>query len=268
MTRRSHKESTQSAQTPTGPLTYIERYQFDVQGYLVRKHALDEATIDRLNRAIDAHCSEPPGPTIASQRFEGHLAWDPAFVALLDHPAVIDVLREMCGPVFRLDHTYGIRMGFGTSGLGLHGGGAPFDPCQYYLWRDGGMQNGLVAVQWALVDHALGDGGFCCVPGSHQAHVALPTHANGHVAVPAEMVRDVALEAGDVLFFTEALTHGTSVWQGRTERRSLLYKYSPGHATWADHYPNETVPLALQQTMTPRQQSLLLRPSVPRRREI
>ena len=42
-----------------------------------------------------------------------------------------------------------------------------------------------------------------------------------------------AVEAGDALFFTEALVHGTMPWTADHERRALLYKYSPGHSSWA-----------------------------------
>ncbi|MEC7227866.1 MAG: hypothetical protein VXW00_13420, partial [Candidatus Latescibacterota bacterium] len=35
-------------------------------------------------------------------------------------------------------------------------------------------------------------------------------------------------QAGDVVIFTETLTHGTLPWNGAHERRALLYKFSPG----------------------------------------
>ena len=116
----------------------------------------------------------------------------------------------------------------GTSGLGLHGGATPFDPAQYYLLRDGQIRCGLVAVQWALVDHPPGGGGFCCVPGSHKASFPLPGRPDGGLVV------EVPLAAGDLVLFTEALTHGTLDWQGPAVRRTLLYKYSPGSSTWAE----------------------------------
>jgi len=52
------------------------------------------------------------------------------------------------------------------------------------------------------------------------------------------------LLAGDVLIFTEALIHGTAAWKAAHERRTLLYKYSPPHSSWAiqpydvSRYPN------------------------------
>ena len=65
--------------------------------------------------------------------------------------AAYDVLVELCGPVLRLDHAYGIVMAPGTTGLGLHGGGTPFDPAQFYVVNGGRISCGLVAVQWSLV---------------------------------------------------------------------------------------------------------------------
>ena len=100
-----------------------------------------------------------------TQRFVGFLDGEQVFRDLLDHEAIPEPILEMCGPKARLDHAYGIIMSPGTDGLGLHGGGSPHDPAQFYEVRNH-IYNGLVAVQWALVDHKRGDGGFCCVPGS------------------------------------------------------------------------------------------------------
>ena len=195
----------------------------------------------------------PPGDTIQSQRFSGHLGKAPAFRDLIDHPAVLEVVVELCGPYVRLDHAYGIVMAPGTSGLGLHGGATPFDPAQYYVVRGGSIHCGLVAVQWALVDHPPGAGGFCCVPGSHKAAFPLPA---GH---DPGVVREVPLAAGDLVLFTEALTHATVPWRGPGTRRTLLYKYSPGSSTWAE---DQRWPPELLSELTPRQQRLMQPPSV------
>ena len=55
-----------------------------------------------------------------------------------------------------------------------------------------------------------------------------------------------SVEGGDVLIFTEALMHGTRAWSASHERRTLLYKYSPGYQSWSrtyyrlDDYPDAT----------------------------
>jgi len=240
-------------------LTDAERYAFDIRGYLVRRQALTTAEVATLNAAVDALRLTPPGPSIQSQRFSGHLASSPAFVALLDHPAVFDIVVELCGPALRLDHTYGIVMAPGTSGLGLHGGGTPFDPAQFYVVNGGRISCGLVAVQWALVDHRPGEGGFCCVPGSHKASFPFPPAPLPSLAV------EVPLTAGDVVIFTEALVHGTLPWRGPDDRRTLLYKYSPGNSSWGK---DETLPAGLAPLLSERQRLLFEPPYVAYRRPV
>jgi Phytanoyl-CoA dioxygenase (PhyH) len=236
-----------------GPLSDAERYAFDLQGFLVRRGVLTGTEVAALNTAVDALNVPPPADTIQSQRFSGHLPAAAGFRALIDHPAVFEVMVELCGRYVRLDHAYGIIMAPQTSGLGLHGGAAPFDPAQYYVVRNGNIHCGLVSAQWALVDHPAEAGGFCCVPGSHKASYSLP---NGY---DRQLVREVPMDAGDVVIFTEALTHGTRPWQGPGQRRTLLYKYSPGSSTWAEdqRWPDE-----LLRQLTDRQKLLLQPPAV------
>jgi ectoine hydroxylase-related dioxygenase (phytanoyl-CoA dioxygenase family) len=241
-----------------GALSDAERYCFDVQGFLVREAALTRREIVALHDAIDALGLDPPATAIESQRFTDHLGSSAEFRALLDHPAILEIVRELCGPYVRLDHAYGIVMAPNTAGLGLHGGGTPFDPAQYYVVHDGAIHTGLIAVQWSLVDHPVGSGGFRCVPGSHKAAFA-PTAAAEGLAI------DVPLAAGDVIVFTEALRHGTSRWCGPGERRTLLYKYSPGSSSWASKL---TWPDDLVAACTDRQRLLLQPPSVAYHRPV
>ena len=41
------------------------------------------------------------------------------------------------------------------------------------------------------------------------------------------------MKAGDVLIFTEALTHGTMRWTASHERRQILLKYCPHYMQWS-----------------------------------
>ncbi|MDP9464524.1 MAG: phytanoyl-CoA dioxygenase family protein [Actinomycetota bacterium] len=239
-------------------MTPEERYRFDIQGYLVRRGVLSPGDIEALNIAVDVLGSSEPGDDIMSQRFGNHLTTARRFRDLLDHDGIIDILVELCGHNVRLDHAYGIIMRPGTNGLGLHGGGTPFDPAQYYAVDGGNIRSGLVAVQWALVDHAAGRGGFLCVPGSHKADFPMPSQVAATLAV------EVPMKAGDAVVFTEALTHGTAAWRGPKQRRSLLYKYSPGNSAWS----HEVWPTELIEACTPRQLLLLQPPSVGQHRPV
>ncbi len=235
-----------------GPMTDAERFRFDLHGFLVRRAALSPGDVAALNAAVDVLDVPRPGPDLASQRFSGFLPIARRFRDLIDHPAVLEIVRETCGPHVRLDHVYGIVMERHTAGLGLHGGGTPFDPAQHYRADAGRIRTGLMAAQWALVDHPPGGGGFVCVPGSHKSAFPLPSTFDRELAV------QIPLAAGDVVVFTEALTHGTLPWQGTEQRRTLLYKYSPGNSA----YSNVQWPAELVAACTDRQRLLLQPPSV------
>lgn len=235
-----------------GPMTDAERYRLDLQGFLLRRGVLGAGEVDALLAAIDVLDLPRPGLDIGSQRFSDHLGLTHRFRDLIDHPAVLEIVREICGSTVRLDHAYGIVMSPGTSGLALHGGATPFDPAQYYLVERGRIRTGLVAAQWALVDHPPGAGGFMCIPGSHRSGFTLPATFDRDLAV------EVPMEPGDVVVFSEALTHGTMPWRGRDERRTLVYKYSPGNSA----YGPAAWPDQLLGACTPRQRLLLQPPTV------
>lgn len=236
-------------------LTDEERYRFDLQGFLVRRGVLSGAEIAQVHEQIDGLNLPAPGESVQSQRFTGLLEAGGLLRNLVDHDAVLDVVREFCGPQVRLDHAYGIVMAPGTAGLGLHGGGVPFDPAQYYLVDSTGIHTGLIAVQWAISDHAQGEGGFCCIPGSHKAHFGKPAS----IGSTHSLVREVPLQPGDVVMFTEALTHGTLPWTAPHQRRSLLYKYSPGSSSWDRRPPCAANAMS---ELTERQRRLCQPPSV------
>ena len=233
-------------------LTDRERYRFDLDGFVVRRGVLSSRELTELNRAVDALKVPTPGDSIASQRFNGHLTRAEVFRDLLDHDSTLGIVADLCGPMVRLDHAYGLIMSPGTRGLDLHGGGTPHDPSQFYEARDGRMYNGLVAVQWALVDQLAANGGLCCVPGSHRAAFALPSDS-------ADMAHHIELAAGDLMVFTEALTHGTTTWHGPHQRRSLFYKYAPGHMAWGNDYQRFA---DLTRRLTERQRRLIQPPSI------
>ncbi len=72
------------------------------------------------------------------------------------------------------------------------------------------------------------------------------------------------VEAGDALFFTEALIHGTMPWRGRHERRALLYKFSPGYSAWSQKYYN----VDDFTNLTEQQRRILAPPSVGSRPDV
>lgn len=236
-----------------------ERYLFDLNGYLVVKQLLSPTEVAALNAAIDdrgvpgllestryVHTGFPEmagnldplaGPV--DLYHDLLLNWGKELRDLVDHPRLIPYLEALLGDALRLDHCYGIFM---RSGAGhdtphhLHNGATPFDPSQYYLVRGDRMFNGLVVASFALSDASRADGGFCVIPGSHKANFPLPAEIAAITDATPPVVH-VSVEAGDLVLFTEALTHGAIPWSGRHDRRAVLYKYCPGFIQWERQSP-------------------------------
>ena len=130
----------------------------------------------------------------------------------------------------------------GDGGHLLHGGGVERqDFSQTYTFKYGQMFCGLTAVEFQLADEGPGDGGLAVIPGSHKANYPLPEKLSLYEE-HREYVKEVHSQVGDAIIFTEALTHGTLVWQGEHQRRTLIYKYSPSFQAHAPGYHQTQVP--------------------------
>jgi hypothetical protein len=226
--------------------TAEEQFTFDLEGYLIVRRALTAGEVADLNALADRHCPAPiDGPR--RRRVFGISRWGPPYQTLIDHPRIVPYLIEFVGPKFRLDHDFGLFMTRGGTGEDLHGGAINDNPDHSYAYRDGAIRCGLTVVTFCLTRARAGDGGFCCVPGSHKSNfvASLPSDVRTYRR-PAHYVVQPSVEPGDAIIFTEALIHGTAPWTADHERRALLYKYSPGHSAWMspyydlDQYPDLT----------------------------
>lgn len=232
---------------PKVAMNEFERYLFDLQGFLVIENALDSEQIQALQALLDQQITHHDAADKPFLRFDSLLPWGQPFWDLIDHRAIAPYLTQLLGEKYRLDHDYVhiIRQGLGPIGSELHGGGTPYDPCQYYLFKNGKMYNGLTAVAYELNDVHPGEGGFGCIPGSHKSNLPLPAQWR-NLEFPSNCVQPITVRAGSAIIFTEALTHGTLPWRGAGERRTLFYKYSPHPSAWAkcsynaDDYPHLT----------------------------
>jgi hypothetical protein len=220
-------------------VTELEKYLFDLQGFLIVENALTSVELATLNEIIDEKIALVDEPEKLWFRFDSLLSWGAPFQSLIDNPRITSYLLELLGSKFRLDHDYIhiIRQGTGPIGSELHGGGTPYDPCQYYAYKNGRMYNGLTAVAYNLTDVNPGEGGFGCIPGSHKSNLPLPSEWKD-LSEPPPCVQEIAGKAGTAIIFTEALTHGTLIWKGQQQRRTLFYKYSPFPSAWWRNYYN------------------------------
>ena len=248
----------------------IEKYLFDLNGYIVIENVLGADELKLLNERFDRQ--ERPADAVlmsyggGATDGPGILAYGQPFVDLLDHPAILPVLRFRLGDCFRLDRLYAIAMRRGMSKGPMHsdyGASSPIAgsvPGEYYPFPLNEIHSGFVVVCWNLTDTGPGLGGFCCIPGSHKSNYRLPQQLaeageeSPHVIIPSA-------PAGSVTLFTEALTHGTADWQAEHERRTLLYKYCVSQLAWGSGRVQAPEDCAL----TPRQEKLLSEPAEPYR---
>jgi ectoine hydroxylase-related dioxygenase (phytanoyl-CoA dioxygenase family) len=233
-----------------------EKYLFDLNGYLVVRSVLTADEVAEANEAVDRHADQgyerPRSMSLSGESrtlqgasgridLDGMLGWETPwrepFRRMLTHPRVVPYLHEIVGVGFRMDHNPGLlMMNEGGEGHTLHGSSGPgFDPTQYYIFKDGRMHNGLIVVAWQLADAGPGDGGLCVVPGSHKANLPAPRSLRLYEE-HQQVVTQIAAKAGDVVIFTEALTHGTLPWTAKHQRRSLLFRYSPGNMAYDKTY--------------------------------
>jgi len=214
-------------------MTSEEKFIFDLDGYIVIKDVLTDEEIATVNQITD----EKQKQRDSGEEVGKPSTWGPVFKKMIDHPKVLPYLLEFIGPKVRIDHDYAIFMEKGQSRGRLHGGDNGHEGDHWYSYRDGVIRTGLTVVTYFGAPAGPGDGGFCCIPGTHKTNflTSIPKDIR-EFERDAHYVRQPAVEAGDVLIFTEALVHGTTQWTADHQRRAYLYKYSPGHSTWANTY--------------------------------
>lgn len=239
-------------------MTEREKYLYDINGYLVVPDFLTPEEVDRMNAAFDANRDKMKedgnsntggSPALAGHKrglFDGMLAWEhpwcEPFRDLLVHPKAISYLHTMLGHGFRMDHSpFALFSNKGAEGLILHGPGHNFFGLAHYTFKNGEMRSGMVVFQYQLADVNEGDGGFCCVAGSHKSNFPLPNEMR-LLLQDTDMVHNIPCKKGDLLIFDEATTHGTMPWKADHERRSVLYRYSPHYLHYAGGYHQTSFP--------------------------
>ena len=171
-------------------MTEVERYLFDLQGYLIVEDVLDVEAVAELNRLIDLQAM---GENIEQARGRlhsgGFLTWGQPFVDLLDHERIMPLLKVILGdgfPAVRplLCDLPGGRGRAARVARRQHAlrpaGVLPLPQRTDVQWANGRS--------WNLADTGPEQGGFCCIPGSHKVNYPCP-----------QEIREAHIEAGCVV---------------------------------------------------------------------
>lgn len=253
-------------------------YLFDVRGFDVIQGALSSEQLQEINRWIDQHDID----SLTTGQWFGHvethkydkntkdginfqniIEGGAVFEKLIDSPAWIDRVRryiEIDAHVTTIDENFlNIRQSGGF--IPIHSGGAQVRYTATFRNHVGQWMVGQINILMALTDIGLGDGCTTVVPGSHKAHERHPSNKDGGAwgrgvsgDAAAGMVQ-VHLKAGDALFFTDAITHGSLPRINPGYRRVMIYRYVPHMISKRYNYiPSDE----LLSRLSPRQRQMVM----------
>lgn len=272
-------------------------YLFDLQGYLVLENAISDEDLAEINEWIDDHweyVEQPWEPNPENKRiprwigniethtyniengvnFQNIIEGGDVFQKLIDHPAWVNMIRKYVHEVNGLSIHENFLNVRGPGGfIHIHCGGHV--PLSYLTFRQvntGEWLVGQINVLMAINDIGPGDGAPVLIPGSHKCSEIHPRLKHdgkgivydGHTGKPAGSAfatQEVHLKAGDVVMFTDAITHGSAERTNPGHRRSIVYRYSPRYVRERFDYQHSDELLA---RLTPAQRSII-QPMSPRR---
>jgi Protein involved in biosynthesis of mitomycin antibiotics/polyketide fumonisin len=235
--------------------TDMERYLFDLNGFIILRGALSPDEVAACNDTLDevqdfvgagwhGHVRLFNDPArqeglILQQVYEAGPVWE----RMIDHPSWFAKAVHFIGsddpenfdghhgPAF-IDECFASVRGPGQA-LRLHSGGHVGTIRTQYRFHAGKFHCGQVNVLVALNDIGPGDGATMVIPGSHKSHLRHPQTVavdrrdeQGSVDGIAGAV-EVHLEAGDALMFVDAIMHGSARRVNPGQRRMTVYRYGP-----------------------------------------
>lgn len=233
----------------------LDRYLFDLRGYAVIPDALTPETVAQLNaeidqmdcwnelEAMDIEWNETPWWQEREHerlhwifpRDRNHVQLGPAFrwgsswSDIMRSHEVVDTCSTTLGPDFYVDHASLVLARAGGRGFDLHGGQVPYLRHQYYAYREGGFDVGMMAIVVSLTPQTKQSGGLAIAPGSHKSSLAPPRKVRDNEVGDAPWIDKLDLAPGTAVVFPEATAHAVLPWAADWERRALLLKLYPAH---------------------------------------
>ncbi|WCM28285.1 phytanoyl-CoA dioxygenase family protein [Sphingomonas sp. QA11] len=193
-------------------------YEFDAMGATVFRNAISPDQISLILREWEETFRE-------QKLFDIPFSGDTPWKMLIDHPGYFEFISHIFHGRPRLDHAFGVTEKFNSSKGNLHHDSTLFDRGIYHVERGGQLHVGLVGISISLTEIPSRNGGFCYIPGSHKSYVRTPEFLSA--PDENELVTQIPQAAGDVIVFSEALTHGTFPSTSAYSRRSIIMRYAP-----------------------------------------
>lgn len=243
----------------TQSVTEMDRYLFDLNGYLILKNALSTDEVDAMNATYD-QVQDYSGTMDDKTGWFGNVRINnsgrqeglgmqqlyeagPVWEGLIDHPSWFEKIKHFVGtddpenfdghhgPAF-IDECFGTIRGPGGAQR-LHSGGHVGTIRTQFRYHAGKFHCGQVNVLMAMTDIGPGDGATMVVPGSHKSNlahpqtVALEKRSEALAMDEVEGAIECHLKKGDALLFVDAIAHGSARRTNEGFRRVCVYRYGP-----------------------------------------
>jgi hypothetical protein len=231
----------------------LEKYLFDLNGYILIKKALQKKEVKECNKIIDKLKNLKNGKWngyVHGHNYGGKEGLNlqqiyesgKPFEKLIDHPSWINHMLEFVGGKGTFDHLHGplfIDENFANirgpgEAIGIHSGNPEGIKRNNYRYQNGKFHCSQVNILIALNDIGSGDGGTVIIPGSHKSNIQHPEYKTNkmkkNTVSSAEKMTgavEVFLNAGDALLFVDSLCHGSAKRINEGERRIVVYRYGP-----------------------------------------
>lgn len=230
-----------------GPMTDLERFIFDVAGYLIIPDVLTPEEVEScLEAAKRAHAPYPPDRW---RQLGAVYEQEPAIENLIDHPAILPKVRALLGDYFILQSSWCTMVPPGYKGGGYHQDGSGV-----YEFRRLALPTPLVQLRvgFFLTDQTYENmGNMVMIPGSHNASIPLPRQENLD-DLPIRHV--VCGKPGTVLMFHQGVYHCGTCNEMSYQRYIQHMIYAPPWLIPSDRKRNS--PEFLERT-TPLRRALL-----------
>ncbi len=265
-----------SAPEPAYELTPEQKYEFDLQGYIVLRQHFDAEAIQEFHAGIDelqaipidyetykkigvssyfmaAAMQDPDHPfwkgehrpdrapnpkTGGIGRVDHALCGTDKFDRIVRDPVLKAIHTTFAGGAVYVSASYYIEKVGPAIGGGMHNGGFPRIRGVYYDY-DHTTQSFACSCTKTVVTlsdmSCVENGPFAAIPGSHKANFSCPFDladpTNNPMAVP------VLAAPGDVIIFSEGMTHNAYPVTNTSIRRSVFLDYMP--AITRDNTPDQ-----------------------------
>lgn len=211
--------------------TAERRFLFDLKGWVCIPSVLSAAEIDACKAQIDRIKDQPDS---IDPLFQSRPGLSGPLQELLDHPVLVDVLRDIIAPDvvepehdaeaygFRVESNFIYRLPYNPdrSGVHAHRGTKSVAGPHVYRYHDGRIYSGQTRAVWELNEVRHGDGGTRFLSGSHKANLPVPESVNSGELSHFETY---ACPPGSLLLFCERVMHAGATWRNEAWPRMSVF---------------------------------------------